>query len=112
MSDVPSNESHRNALKRAAAEAAVELVEDGMVIGLGTGSTAAFVVEALAPERSEPNDGRQHEDRRQDQRRCMPSREHAQPVRRRSRASPGGRRRAPTSGRSPHRAYIVQFDRE
>src|SRR4051812_5001833 len=48
MSDVPSNESHRNALKRAAAEAAVELVEDGMVIGLGTGSTAAFVVEALA----------------------------------------------------------------
>src|SRR5436190_23910469 len=48
MSDVPSNESHRNALKRAAAEAAVELVEDGMVIGLGTGSTAAFAVEALA----------------------------------------------------------------
>jgi ribose 5-phosphate isomerase A len=48
MSGVPSNESHRNALKRAAAEAAVELVEDGMVIGLGTGSTAAFAVEALA----------------------------------------------------------------
>jgi len=48
MSDVPSNESYRNALKRAAAEAAVELVEDGMVIGLGTGSTAAFAVEALA----------------------------------------------------------------
>jgi ribose 5-phosphate isomerase A len=49
MSDVPSNESDRNAaLKRAAAEAAVELVEDGMVIGLGTGSTAAFAVEALA----------------------------------------------------------------
>src|SRR6185369_17057873 len=39
---------HRNALKRAAAEAAVELVEDGMVIGLGTGSTAAFAIEALA----------------------------------------------------------------
>src|SRR4051794_41506956 len=48
MSDVPSNESHRNALKRAAAEAAVELVQDGMVVGLGTGSTAAFAVEALA----------------------------------------------------------------
>ena len=48
MSDVPSNESYRNALKRAAAEAAVELVEDGMVIGLGTGSTAAFAIEALA----------------------------------------------------------------
>jgi ribose 5-phosphate isomerase A len=37
----------RNALKRAAAEAAVELVQDGMVVGLGTGSTAAFAVEAL-----------------------------------------------------------------
>jgi len=38
----------RDALKRAAAEAAVALVEDGMVVGLGTGSTAAFAVEALA----------------------------------------------------------------
>jgi ribose 5-phosphate isomerase A len=38
----------RDILKRAAAEAAVELVEDGMVVGLGTGSTAAFAVEALA----------------------------------------------------------------
>jgi ribose 5-phosphate isomerase A len=38
----------RDALKRAAAEAAVELVEDGMVVGLGTGSTAAFAIEALA----------------------------------------------------------------
>jgi ribose 5-phosphate isomerase A len=37
----------RDILKRAAAEAAVELVEDGMVVGLGTGSTAAFAVEAL-----------------------------------------------------------------
>jgi ribose 5-phosphate isomerase A len=37
-----------DALKRAAAEAAVELVRDGMVVGLGTGSTAAFAVEALA----------------------------------------------------------------
>ena len=36
----------RDLLKRAAAEAAVELVEDGMVVGLGTGSTAAF---AIAP---------------------------------------------------------------
>jgi ribose 5-phosphate isomerase A len=40
--------AERNALKRAAAEAAVELVQDGMVVGLGTGSTAAFAVEALA----------------------------------------------------------------
>jgi ribose 5-phosphate isomerase A len=38
----------RDALKRAAAEAAVELVQDGMVVGLGTGSTAKFAVEALA----------------------------------------------------------------
>jgi ribose 5-phosphate isomerase A len=43
----------RDALKRAAAEAAVQLVRDGMVIGLGTGSTAAFVVEALARRRRE-----------------------------------------------------------
>lgn len=38
----------RDALKRAAAEAAVELVQAGMVVGLGTGSTAAFAIEALA----------------------------------------------------------------
>lgn len=42
------NDADRNVFKRAAAEAAVELVEDGMVVGLGTGSTAAFAVEALA----------------------------------------------------------------
>jgi ribose 5-phosphate isomerase A len=38
----------RDHLKRAAAERAVEFVESGMVLGLGTGSTAAFVVESLA----------------------------------------------------------------
>lgn len=38
----------RDHLKRAAALRAIDEVEDGMVIGLGTGSTAAFVVEALA----------------------------------------------------------------
>jgi ribose 5-phosphate isomerase A len=38
----------RDALKRAAGEAAAELVTDGMVVGLGTGSTAYFAVEALA----------------------------------------------------------------
>jgi len=49
MSTAPSSAGDdRNVLKRAAAEAAVELVEDGMVVGLGTGSTAAFAVEALA----------------------------------------------------------------
>ena len=41
-------ESEREALKRAAAAAAVALVQDGMVVGLGSGSTAAFAVEALA----------------------------------------------------------------
>ena len=44
----PPTAADRDALKRAAAEAAVGLVEDGMVVGLGTGSTAAFAVEALA----------------------------------------------------------------
>lgn len=38
----------RDAQKRAAAMAAVEMVDDGMVVGLGTGSTAFFAVEALA----------------------------------------------------------------
>jgi ribose 5-phosphate isomerase A len=34
--------------KRVAAEAAAELVEDGMLVGLGTGSTVAFLLPALA----------------------------------------------------------------
>jgi len=34
--------------KRVAAEAAAELVEDGMTVGLGTGSTVAFLLPALA----------------------------------------------------------------
>lgn len=38
----------RDAQKRAAAEAAVALVQDGMVVGLGTGTTAAFAIDALA----------------------------------------------------------------
>jgi ribose 5-phosphate isomerase A len=40
--------SDRDAHKRAAAEAAVALVESGMVVGLGTGSTAAFAITALS----------------------------------------------------------------
>jgi ribose 5-phosphate isomerase A len=43
-----SDATDRDALKRQAAEAAVKLVTDGMIVGLGTGSTAAFAVEALA----------------------------------------------------------------
>jgi ribose 5-phosphate isomerase A len=38
----------QNAWKKAAAEAAVKNIESGMVLGLGTGSTAAFFVRALA----------------------------------------------------------------
>ncbi|HEY8290418.1 MAG TPA: ribose-5-phosphate isomerase RpiA [Acetobacteraceae bacterium] len=37
----------RDGQKREAAEAAVALVRDGMVVGLGTGSTAAFAIDAL-----------------------------------------------------------------
>jgi ribose 5-phosphate isomerase A len=38
----------RDRLKSAAAQHAVALVDDGMVVGLGTGSTAAFVIQHLA----------------------------------------------------------------
>ncbi|MDY6865506.1 MAG: ribose-5-phosphate isomerase RpiA [Halobacteriota archaeon] len=34
-------------LKRIAAEGAAGLVEDGMIVGLGTGSTAAYVIKAI-----------------------------------------------------------------
>lgn len=44
MSDV-------DGLKRVAAERAVAMVEDGMKLGLGTGSTAAHVLQALAARR-------------------------------------------------------------
>jgi ribose 5-phosphate isomerase A len=37
----------RDELKHEAALAAVAMVEDGMAVGLGTGSTAAFAIEAL-----------------------------------------------------------------
>ena len=40
--------AERDALKRAAADAAAKLVQDGMLVGLGTGSTATFALEALA----------------------------------------------------------------
>jgi ribose 5-phosphate isomerase A len=42
------NPTDRDRLKRAAAVRALDEIEDGMVLGLGTGSTAAFVVEGLA----------------------------------------------------------------
>ena len=40
--------AEQNQWKKAAAEAAAKLVGDGMVVGLGTGSTAALFVSALA----------------------------------------------------------------
>lgn len=40
--------SERDAEKRLAAEAAAELVEDGMTVGLGTGSTVEYLLPALA----------------------------------------------------------------
>lgn len=43
MSDAASQDE----MKRAVARVAAELVEDGMVVGLGTGSTAAFLVTLL-----------------------------------------------------------------
>jgi ribose 5-phosphate isomerase A len=38
----------QDAMKRAAALRAVEEIEEGMIVGLGSGSTAEFAVEALA----------------------------------------------------------------
>lgn len=38
----------QNEAKRLAAEKAIEYVEDGMVVGVGTGSTVAFFIDALA----------------------------------------------------------------
>lgn len=40
--------SGQNEWKQAAAEAAAKQIKDGMVVGLGTGSTAAFFLDALA----------------------------------------------------------------
>lgn len=45
---MPELAADRDPFKRAAAEAAAVLVEKGMVVGLGSGSTAAFAVDALA----------------------------------------------------------------
>ena len=38
----------QNESKRLAAEKAIEFVEDGMIVGVGTGSTVAFFIDALA----------------------------------------------------------------
>ena len=41
-----------NAQKKAAAEAALEYVEDDMVVGVGTGSTVNYFIDALASRRA------------------------------------------------------------
>ena len=41
-----------NALKKAAAEAAVQYVKDDTVVGIGTGSTVNYFIEALAPRKA------------------------------------------------------------
>jgi ribose 5-phosphate isomerase A len=51
MPGVEENEVTR--FKREAAERAVEAIQPGMVVGLGSGSTAAFVVRRLAALRAE-----------------------------------------------------------
>jgi ribose 5-phosphate isomerase A len=45
MSEAPLSDRDRQ--KQAAAQAAIDLVEDGMLVGLGTGTTAAFAIAAL-----------------------------------------------------------------
>src|ERR1700723_3684372 len=57
MMSAPMNLSQQDQWKRAAAEAAAKLVESGMVVGLGTGSTAAFLVSALGRRVAEENLG-------------------------------------------------------
>ena len=42
------HESEQDTWKRMAGEAAVDYIENGMVIGIGTGSTAAYMMMALA----------------------------------------------------------------
>ncbi len=37
----------KNAMKKMAAERSVDFVEDNMILGLGTGSTVVYMVEAL-----------------------------------------------------------------
>ena len=38
----------QNQMKQAVAQAAVDQIQNGMIIGLGSGSTAAFMIESLA----------------------------------------------------------------
>jgi ribose 5-phosphate isomerase A len=53
MASKPMNAPEQALWKKAAAESAAKLVESGMIVGLGTGSTAAYVVSALGRRISE-----------------------------------------------------------
>lgn len=53
MSGGAPNPGEIDHLKRAAGEAAAALVENDMIVGLGTGSTAAFALEALGQRRKQ-----------------------------------------------------------
>lgn len=46
-----SAESSQDELKRAAAEAAIAEIEDGQIVGVGTGSTVNFFIDALAEQK-------------------------------------------------------------
>ena len=37
----------QNQMKKAVAQAAVDQIENGMILGLGSGSTAALMIESL-----------------------------------------------------------------
>lgn len=50
------SENDRDDAKRRAGESAAELIEDGMVVGLGTGSTAAHAIRAIGQAVSEGMD--------------------------------------------------------
>jgi ribose 5-phosphate isomerase A len=47
MTSIPNTQEQAN-WKKLAGEAAAKLIEDGMVVGLGTGSTSAYFIYALA----------------------------------------------------------------
>jgi len=46
--DVPGDAMSNSEAKRLAGEAAIKYVEDGAIVGVGTGSTVAFFIDALA----------------------------------------------------------------
>ena len=43
---------NQNAMKKAAAEKALEYIDDGMIVGVGTGSTVNYFIDALATKKN------------------------------------------------------------